>query len=82
MVVVLASLALKVPSRYTRANDLYWIFGWYVVGKLFEAFDAPACQVAAAVRLRGRRDRADAQHANRADEASSHYRSRLNVHRR
>ena len=41
VVVVLASLALKVPSRYTRANDLYWIFGWYVVGKLFEAFDAP-----------------------------------------
>jgi hypothetical protein len=39
MVVVLL-LALLSPSRYTRGNDLYWVFGWYGLSKLLETFDA------------------------------------------
>ncbi len=27
------------PSRYTRGNDLYWVFAWYVLSKLLETFD-------------------------------------------
>jgi hypothetical protein len=27
------------PSRYTRGNDIYWVFFWYLLSKLFEAFD-------------------------------------------
>ena len=40
-VAVLLFLAVAEHSRYTRGNDLYWIFGWYVLGKLFETFDEP-----------------------------------------
>ena len=39
-VVVLLMMAALHPSRYTRANDLYFIFGWYVLAKLLEHFDA------------------------------------------
>lgn len=39
-VVLVLLLALLSPSRYTRGNDLYWVFGWYVLSKLLETFDA------------------------------------------
>ena len=39
-VVALALLAIGARSRYTRSSDLYWIFGWYVLSKVFEMFDA------------------------------------------
>lgn len=39
-VVVLLLLAMLAPSRYTRGSDLFWIFGWYVLSKLLEHFDA------------------------------------------
>jgi hypothetical protein len=38
-VVVLLIMAVLHRSRYTRANDLYFIFGWYVLAKLLELFD-------------------------------------------
>lgn len=39
-VVVLLLLAALLRSRYTRGNDLYAIFGWYVLAKVLEYFDA------------------------------------------
>jgi len=39
-VVIVLLLAMLSPSRYTRGNDLYWVFGWYVLSKLLETFDA------------------------------------------
>ena len=39
-VIVLLIMAVLHRSRYTRANDLYLIFGWYVLAKLLELFDA------------------------------------------
>lgn len=39
-VFVLLLMAMLNPSRYTRASDLYFIFGWYVLAKLLELFDA------------------------------------------
>ncbi len=39
-VFVLLIMAILHPSRYTRASDLYFIFGWYVLAKLLESFDA------------------------------------------
>ena len=39
-VVIILLLARLNPSRYTRGNDLYWVFGWYVLSKLLETFDA------------------------------------------
>jgi hypothetical protein len=39
-VIVLLMMAVLLPSRYTRANDLYVIFGWYVLAKVLEHFDA------------------------------------------
>ena len=39
-VIIVLSLAMLSPSRYTRGNDLYWVFGWYVLSKLLETFDA------------------------------------------
>jgi len=38
-VVMLFVLALLYPSRYTRGNDIYWVFAAYVVAKVFETFD-------------------------------------------
>jgi len=39
-VFVLLLMAIMNPSRYTRASDLYFIFGWYVLAKVLESFDA------------------------------------------
>jgi hypothetical protein len=38
-VVILLLIAWLLPSRYTRANDLYWVFAWYVFAKVLEALD-------------------------------------------
>jgi len=38
-VVVLLLLAILQPSRYTRGNDLYWVFAAYLMAKLLELFD-------------------------------------------
>ena len=38
-VFILLLMAVLNPSRYTRASDLYFIFGWYVLAKLLELFD-------------------------------------------
>ena len=38
-VVMLFVLALLYPSRYTRGNDIYWVFTAYVVAKVLETFD-------------------------------------------
>jgi hypothetical protein len=37
--VVILLLMATLPSRYTRGNDLYWVFAWYVLSKLLETFD-------------------------------------------
>jgi len=39
-VIVLLLMAALHRSRYTRGGDLYFIFGWYVLAKLLEHFDA------------------------------------------
>lgn len=39
-VIVLLILARR-PSRYTRGNDIYWVFAGYVLAKVFETFDGP-----------------------------------------
>ena len=39
-VVVLLLLAVLNPSRYTHGKLLYWVFGWYVLSKLLETYDA------------------------------------------
>jgi hypothetical protein len=38
-VVILLLMALLLPSRYTRGDDIYWVFAGYVVAKLLETFD-------------------------------------------
>lgn len=38
-VLVLLLMAWLHPSRYTRGNDLFFVFGWYVFAKLLETFD-------------------------------------------
>ena len=38
-VIVLLLMAALHRSRYTRARDLYFIFGWYVLAKLLEFLD-------------------------------------------
>ncbi|MBX3026861.1 META domain-containing protein [bacterium] len=38
-VVMLLMITWLHPSRYTRGNDLYWVFGAYVVAKVFETLD-------------------------------------------
>ncbi len=38
-VVILLLIALLHPSRYTRGNDVYWVFAGYVIAKLLELFD-------------------------------------------
>jgi len=37
--VVVLLLIGTLPSRYTRGNDVYWVFAAYVVSKLLETFD-------------------------------------------
>ena len=39
-VIVLLIMAALNRSRYTRGNDLYFVFGWYVLAKLLEHLDA------------------------------------------
>ncbi len=48
-VVVVLLLARVSPSRYTRGNDLYWVFGWYVLSKLMETFDAQVLDLGSVV---------------------------------
>lgn len=48
-VAVLLFLAIFGRSRYTRGGDLYWIFGWYVLSKLFETFDEAVFELGAFV---------------------------------
>ena len=38
--VILLLFAWLHPSRYTRGNDIYWVFAWYVVAKVLELLDA------------------------------------------
>jgi len=38
-VVILLVITWLYPSRYTRGNDVYWVFAWYVIAKLLELFD-------------------------------------------
>lgn len=38
--VILLLMARLTPSRYTRAHYLYWVFGWYLLSKILETFDA------------------------------------------
>jgi hypothetical protein len=38
-VVMLLLITWLHPSRYTRGNDLYWVFAAYVLAKLFEVLD-------------------------------------------
>ena len=38
-VVMLLAIAWLYPSRYTRGNDIYWVFTAYVMAKVLEAFD-------------------------------------------
>jgi predicted membrane channel-forming protein YqfA (hemolysin III family) len=37
--VILVVIAVLHPSRYTRGEDLYWVFGWYAIAKVFEVLD-------------------------------------------
>ena len=39
-VFVLLMLAALHPSRYTRGEDLYFVFGWYILSKVMESLDA------------------------------------------
>jgi len=38
-VVMLLAIAWLYPSRYTRGNDIYWVFTAYVLSKVLETFD-------------------------------------------
>lgn len=38
-VVILLAITWLHPSRYTRGNDVYWVFAAYVAAKLLEHFD-------------------------------------------
>jgi hypothetical protein len=38
-VLVVLLLAILNPSRYTRGNDIYWVFAWYILAKVLETFD-------------------------------------------
>ena len=44
-VIVLLMMAALHRSRYTRASDLYFIFGWYVLAKLLEFLDGQVLAV-------------------------------------
>ncbi len=37
--VLILLLMTALPSRYTRGNDFYQVFGWYALSKLLETFD-------------------------------------------
>ncbi len=38
-VAILLLMAVLQPSRYTRGNDIYWVFAAYMLAKLLELFD-------------------------------------------
>ena len=38
-ILVVLLLAIVNPSRYTRGNDIYWVFAWYALAKVLETFD-------------------------------------------
>jgi hypothetical protein len=38
-VLILLAIAWLYPSRYTRGNDIYWVFAAYVIAKVLETFD-------------------------------------------
>lgn len=38
-VLILLTIAWLYPSRYTRGNDIYWVFAAYVIAKILETFD-------------------------------------------
>jgi hypothetical protein len=44
-VVILLLMAVFTPSRYTHGRSLYWVFAWYVLSKLLEAFDAQVMEL-------------------------------------
>jgi hypothetical protein len=44
-VVILFLLARLQPSRYTRGDDIYWVFAGYVLAKLLETFDRPVFEI-------------------------------------
>lgn len=48
VIVVLMLVALS-PSRYTRGKALYWVFGWYVMSKVFETFDVQVMELTGGV---------------------------------
>ncbi len=60
-VVILFLLALLQPSRYTRGNDIYWVFAGYVLAKLLETFDRQLLST----RPRGQRPHAQAPRRRR-----------------
>jgi len=37
---ILLLMAVLTPSRYSRGHYLYWVFGWYLLSKFLETFDA------------------------------------------
>jgi hypothetical protein len=37
---ILLLMAAVTPSRYSLGHYLYWVFGWYLLSKFFETFDA------------------------------------------
>lgn len=39
-VVILLLMTASMPSRYSHGNSLYWVFGWYILSKIFETYDA------------------------------------------
>jgi hypothetical protein len=39
-ILVVLLLAIVNPSRYTRGNDIYWVFAWYALAKVLETFDS------------------------------------------
>ena len=45
-VVILLAMAWLYPSRYTRGNDVYWVFAAYVLAKILEALDSEVFEVA------------------------------------
>jgi hypothetical protein len=40
-VVILLLIALWLRSRYTRGDDIYWVFACYLLAKIVETFDVP-----------------------------------------
>jgi hypothetical protein len=38
-IVILLLATILLPSRYSRGNDLYWVFAWYVLAKVMELLD-------------------------------------------